>query len=272
MQKRQWQAALDQMSQCGRPFKHPLEFLFYREICQAAPLLSCGKTELDKRYLLLDIIINNIACLDQFLPEDDKELTFSIHQRLFEAFMLFGDLPSRRHTNYLTRAKIDTTNFRRTMILSSFADIAEMETIGNKQYRPDYLKMSVQLLHKCLYLAQENKHKYIICFYHQLLQIPQESRCQINAKIEQLNADISKLDPGFTPSQPLPLPKIIPPHVLKLSGISFIGVGLLIILGFCVYFLMATDSGFDDYVSLAEVFVTLVFGIIMVITSNKEQT
>lgn len=237
MQKSKWNQALTELHRCRRPFEHPLEFMFYRNICQAAPLLSGEKTDQGKLRLLLDIMLNNIKRLDYYLHEEDRDITFAVYKRLFDAFILFGDLPVKRHKDYCWSSrtlKCSQANYRRAVLLSSFADVLEMETISNRRYCADYLKMSVQLLQQSLYTSQEKIYKFIIYFYFcpQMLQIPQGIRWTINDRITQLYTEIKMLDSQFSLTLPPQPPKIF---YLKIS--YYIGICIYLSIIFALLFI-----------------------------------
>lgn len=213
MQKRMWKDALEVLFKQSYPFQLPLEFIFYRDICQIAPMLLGPKSELDTRYQMLNVLLSNIGHLSYYLPADDDEAACKTIKKLYESLLLFGSLPIKRHTNLVFSGPVYYTNHTRAAILSAFADYLEMATIGKKQFTADYLKMAVQLFHKCLELSRE-KNK-LLPYHESRLNLPTHDRQLINTKIKQLNADIKHLDPSFNPAEPLPGPRVYSPAASK---------------------------------------------------------
>ena len=270
MQKHQWDQAITKLYTKGFPFKHTLEFIFCREICQTAVLFCQPKVKAEDRCQSINILLNNLTCLDYYLPEDDKDETFRIMQRLFQALMLLGSLPIQ----YPDNAVMDRTNHRRAMLLSAFADILELETIGNKKYCADYLKMGVQLLHKSLEINQEKPAK-LIPYFEEQLSISTPERQQINAKLKMLNAQIKRLDPGFKALPPLPMPKVIPQYFVKLLKLTVTATGGCIVLYFCVSLGISVFStlslpSFDDICNIFMFIICVVISFADLFSEKKD--
>ena len=208
MRQSRWDDALDILLQKSYPLEHPLEFSFYRGICQTAPLLLCDRDDLEKRYQKLDLLLNNLNSLDYYLEKySSPEDCSATLKRLYEALMLLGSLPVKRHINCVINAPVYYTNQIRASILSYYADYLELNTLGNKTDSTEYFKMSVQLLHKCLELAREKKS--LLPYREHYLNLPSSERRVICDRIKQLNIFISLKDPHFTVKAPPPGPWVI---------------------------------------------------------------
>ena len=213
MQSQQWEKALVTLGQYDSPLTHPAEFLICRNICQAAPLLKCSESELETRYQKLDILINNINCLNYYMPDDGKQADFAVLTMICRALMLLGSQPTVSLSKYEAKTVIDHTNYKRVMILCSCADFLDMKASGNDKNSTEYLKMAAELLHKCLEMCQEPPGTLLPCTMEEFLELPRLERQQITSKILQLNAEICRRDPNFTPKEPLPEPKLIPTKI-----------------------------------------------------------
>ena len=159
-----WDEAFNESFPPGCALTQPPVFMFYRAICQTAPLLMCPAEDLNKRYLHINMLLNNIKCLNFYLEGDNNsEADYMIFKRLTDAFLLLGSLPVRRHKHiFKERHRVRNTfiyytNFMRASVLASLAEILEMSTISSRKYACAYMKMDVQLLHKCLESTQEKK-------------------------------------------------------------------------------------------------------------------
>lgn len=222
MQKKKWNKALKELFTVGYPLRHPLEFMIYRNICQAAPLLVCPRSALDKRYQQLNIINHNLTCLNYYLPDgSDTEGNgeASTLRTIFDTMMLLGSLPAKLHAHDITNAPIYYTHIMRTAALSAFADFLELSTVNNHQNNEEYLKLAVQLLRKCLESAQEK-----LRFFprkESRLHLPIAIRKQIRAKIKDLDTSIRLLDPYYTPAALSSDVITIPLSVEKLMGLAF---------------------------------------------------
>ena len=215
MQGSLWDEALNELFSHGCALTQPLVFMFYSGICQTAPLLECPAEELEKRYQFIYILLNNTKCINWYQGEtNDSEADCMTFKRLTDAFLLLGSLPVQLHKNRVSDGPVYYTNFTRASVLVSLADILEMTTIGSGKYGLEYMKMAVQLLHKCLEMTQEKKK--FLPYYERFLNIPTEERRQICAKIKKLNADIHILDPAYKPEKILPAPKVYTPLQAKL--------------------------------------------------------
>ena len=251
MKKGEWDMAFAELWKKGGTYEHPLEFIIFRSLCQAAVLFSRPKATPSERCQKLDILINNLNSLNYYLPDDDKAGTFNTFKRITDALMLLGDLTIK----YPDEKIKDHTNYRRAIILSGFADVLELETIGNSQYCAEYLKLGVQLLHKSLDLAQEKPTKFLPYFEEQLC-LPTSERLQINAKIKKLNSQIKMRDPGFSALQPPPLPKVMPPPLVRIMkfSVTMCGASLVLYIGYLVVcsFLKSCSISTSDLTEMAE--------------------
>lgn len=251
MQKGDWDKAFGTLCQLGGPFKHPIEVSIYRNACQAVRLFSLTDIPSKERCQPIDILINNISNLDYFLPESDKEEsdkeeTFKIYKRLYDVFMLLSNLPLQ-HTS---KSLLDFINLRRIMLLSSYADLLELETIGNHKHFNEYLKMDAQLLYKCLELAKEEPTKFLPYFEEQLL-LPSADRKQIHAKIAQLKAQIGMTDKTFTCPPLPPLPKVVPQGIVRMFKYSLALSGALAAL-YCFYYIGSAIFTKNDLLELGD--------------------
>lgn len=215
MQKQLWNHALELLFRHTHPLDHPLEFMIYRDICQAASCLcGCFILENEKDYdcvqtsdSLLGLLIGNLRNLDRYLPQNDEEKRFRILQRLFNALMLLGE--SAIDTTFYA---IDSRNFnnstlrKRSTALCVFADY--LEDLQQTSHGLDYLKMSVQLWNKCMgywgsglfyYMPHDkwNRNKTSAEMH-----IPDEFKRQIDKKTAELNAAIRRRDPDYSEVTP----------------------------------------------------------------------
>lgn len=244
MRQSKWDEAFtvlfQQVSQQVSHYEQPLPFTFFRSICQVAPLLVCPANGLENRYQKLNILLNNLTCLYFYLAEnEDREAVFGTLKKLYEALMLLGSLPIKRHANWVLNGPKYYTNQTRAAILSSFADYLEMNTLGDTEHKAEYFKMAVQLLHKCLELSRE-KNK-LLPYHEYSLNLSSADRRQIEAKIKQLNQEIRRLDPGFTPADPLPAPRVYSPaldNAIRYFGWLFLYLAVSLLLVYV--FVLAT--------------------------------
>ena len=222
MQAQAWEKALAALVPAAVPSQHPLEFAVWRNICQSAPTLT--DNDLKRRSPLLGILHGNIQRPNYFLPACEGEKRYLLLQRLYQALMLLGKLEVNCLTNYNTASTLtDTTNGRRADMLVILAEVLESQNT-DPEYGTEYLKMSLQLYQQCLITASEicssGKTGSFISMSTDKLQLAPKTRSHINAKIEQLNAILTKIDPGFVPQKKAPDPIIMPVwlHWLLLLG------------------------------------------------------
>ncbi|MDO5296785.1 MAG: hypothetical protein Q4F00_09155 [bacterium] len=233
MQKKKWNKALKELFTVGYPLRHPLEFMIYRNICQAAPLLVCSLSALDKRYQQLNIINHNLTCLNYYLPDgSDTEGNgeASTLRTIFNTMMLLGSLPVVLHAHPIANGPIYYTHIMRAAALSTLADFLELSTVNNSRNNEEYLKLAVQLLHKCLESAQE-KTQFSLCRESRLY-LPIAIRKQILARIQEISSNIRLLDRDYTPLALPPKVIVIPLNVeaiMRLFKRLFICTILLLI-------------------------------------------
>ena len=229
MRKEAWDKALEILFPPSSPAEYPLEFSVYRGICSTARLQ--GLEELGSRYYHLDALLQNIKCLGYYLPADDGRDHYPTLQRLHQALLLLGgiQLPNLtslevRTENTYIPAFADHTNQKRADILEYFAGHLQSKRYENDRRRTEYLKMAVDLLHRCLEFSQEHHNRPLFSAEDErVLQISPETRRRIKSKIQLLNEEISSRDPQFIPRRPLPDPKFI-------SGRFYLGGMLLTII------------------------------------------
>ena len=190
MRNTSWDRALTVMEQRTFPYQSPAEFLVYRSICRLAPLLQSleNGSASGLRYDLLDRFIDNIQKITYYLPADDDEQRYALLTRLFQALLLFGNLPIEYFTPKSMFSSDDLSHYKRTAVLGQFADL--LETFQDAPHGTEYLKMGVQLWHSCVKHAFSG---YDILTIH----MPQEVHQQIETKIKQLNALIKQRDPDY---------------------------------------------------------------------------
>ncbi len=218
MQNWSWDKALEVLFPPSSPAEYPLEFSVCRGICSTARLHKIE--DLGSRYYYLDALLQNIKCLDYFLPAEDGRDHYPTLQRLYSALLLLGSVPLSISTSLEIRTRntyipyipafADHTNQKRADILEYCADHLQSERYEKDKHRTEYLKMAADLLHLCLEFSQEHHSRPLFSVAdEQVLQISPETRRRIKDKIHRLNAQISSRDPQFVPRRPLPDPKFI---------------------------------------------------------------
>lgn len=205
MKNNQWDQALETLLKKGYPLAQTAEFMIYRSICQTAILFADTASDRKSRALQVKLMLNNLSCLDYFAPFDKDEV-YHLLTRIFKALMLLADTPFK----HASKSAAMLTKRHLAMILSAYADLMEMETIGNSEkLATEYKKMSLLLLHKCLALSKEKRGRFFPRVEKQL-QLPTGERRQINAKIKNLNEQIRQAEPDFPAVPPPPMPLVIP--------------------------------------------------------------
>ncbi|MDO5297004.1 MAG: hypothetical protein Q4F00_10340 [bacterium] len=207
--------AYDLLFQHGFPFKYPLEYMIYRDICHIGSFLMCEKSFIKKRYKLLDNMLSDMHHLDYYLPDNNTEELFQTLMRIGEALLLLGSLPIYCHTQIgsnNTPNYTDLTCRKRAAILVIFA--ARLEELQDTSHGTDYLKMALKLWNKALQQAQDVLLLTLLNLNDDTLsQLPYKTRKQINQKITLLSAQLKERDADFIPDklpvQPLNIPPII---------------------------------------------------------------
>ena len=233
VQKKTCDDVLDMLFRHGFPFQHPLEFMIYRDLCQAGSLLTCIKDRIGDRYQHLDNMLSDVQHLSYFLPKDEEEL-FRILSGICEALLMLGDMVIYCHTDNETTNRrnrdffTDQTGRKRAAIIGLFAD--QLEERKDSAHGTDYLKMALKLWHKILEQAYEsNVYLKLGLGSDEMTQIPQQMRQQIVAKIQQLNDLVLQRDPGFIPDALPELPLVIPAYIKAITCvicIVLLGLGI----------------------------------------------
>ena len=226
MQQNQWDQALKVLFRQSRPFKHPLEFMVYRNICLAARLFVYPRTKwqaallsfrkydfiiLKKRYDVLDPFIKAMRHLDYYLPQHDREETFRILSSIYRALSFFAGLTFKHYSKIKTHREHpytinDYTHAKRITLVNGFAEFLQSKAGEDPQHEAEYLDMARKLLNQCLTLslringkthslsleAYSNKQSYIY----------EDTRVQIEKQIELLNTLLSRRDPRCLPVTP----------------------------------------------------------------------
>ena len=212
MKNEEWEKAQDRLFQRGQPLRYSPIFSAYRDVCRAAARLA--ETDLDKRYLELDILKHNLEIAKRELAGFSGKDLLEVLRRIYEALMLLGSLQPASRKNipvkHASESLVNSTNQKRSDALEVFALYLWKETPENGEFRAECLKMAVQLLHKCLEIGQEEPGTFINRSNKEMLQISQPTRKRIKEAINAINPAISRLDPAFVPTPPLPDPKMVP--------------------------------------------------------------
>lgn len=203
MRKQLWHEALDLLFKKRFPYEHPLEFIFYRNVCQTAVLFSAKSAVPEERSLMLTITALNLSGMDYYLAKAYPETKSQILQNLTEVFLLLGDAEA----GYSETHK-DRYYHHCAVLFSSLADILESGTIGFGPYDGICLQTAVRLLHKCLEISRE-KPFILLPYTERQLKISGAERRQINDKINRINFKLCQIYPGFAPVEPLPAPKAV---------------------------------------------------------------
>ena len=155
---RVWNTALERLFRHGRPLKHPLEFMIYRDICQIGSafqhihiLGECKNYDpLSDTALLLDVLLNNLRNMDYYLPDSDEEKRFAALRRLYEILLFFSGTPvdkgvvSEAQTNGFLASCIQ----KRIAALRALAEY--LHGLKETAHGFEYLKMALELLSRCL--------------------------------------------------------------------------------------------------------------------------
>ena len=203
MRKQLWHEALDLLFKKRFPYEHPLEFIFYRNVCQTAVLFSAKSAVPQERSLMLTITALNLSGMNYYLAKAYPETKSQILQNLTEVFLLLGDAAARYSETHK-----DRYYHHCAVLFSSLADILESGTIGFGPYDGICLQTAVRLLHKCLEISRE-KPFILLPYTERQLKISSAERRRINDKINRINFKLCQIYPGFAPVEPLPAPKVI---------------------------------------------------------------
>ena len=251
-----WDEALDTLFKKRFPYKHPLEFLFYRNVCQTAVLFSSQLASPKERSLMLNLTALNLSGIAYYLADAYPETKSRTLQNAAEVFLLLGDL-----TDQYSRSHKDRYYRHCVLILSSLANIAVSQTAGFYPYDEIYLKTAARLLHKCLEITQE-KPAMFIPYAERQLKIPSSERRQINSKINSINFMIRQIDPRFVPAPPLPEPKVIS------AGASYILLSVLAaaaIIGLLLfYYVFMRYSGLFGNLFALVIFISAAIGFLLI--------
>lgn len=146
MQQSQWDQALKVLFRQSRPFKHPLEFMVYRNICLAARLFVYPRTKwqaallsfrrydliiLKKRYAILDPFIKAMRHLDYYLPQHDREETFRILSSIYRALNFFAGLPFKHYSKSKTYKEHPYT-------INDYTHAKRITTDVLRMFQPDF--------------------------------------------------------------------------------------------------------------------------------------
>ena len=246
MIEQHWDEALDLLFKKRFPYEHPLEFIFYRNICQAAILFSSKSAGPKERSLMLNIISINLSGLNYYLEDADPETISRTLQNIAEALLLPADAIIRYSESHK-----DCYYHHYIVLLNSLADILEAETIGDNPKQGEYLKTAVRLLHKCLEIAQEKPSEFLP-YTERQLKIPSAERQQICDKIDRINSKLRRIYPTFVPIDPLPAPEVIPYNVFYMRMTANAAV-IIICMILCYIFYLRYTQLFRDLLTLAKV-------------------
>ncbi len=211
MQEQQWDQALDRLYEHAYSPKHTLEFAFYRGAAQLAPLLTCGKKQLNSRYHILDCLIANLANINSYLPSKNKNDTRrrDTLTKIGEALLLIGRQPIEYHTSICSDDYIlDSTCRKRALLLSRYAEY--LENCAEGEFSLEYLKMAYQLWCAAWEQAKERKDAVYLTRRDKTMRISIKTRRQIEGKVKELERILTDRLPGFAAQQLSPWPPIIP--------------------------------------------------------------
>lgn len=241
IEKQLWNEALELLLTQRFPYKHPIDFIIYRNICQIAISFSSKWATPQERSLELNMLAINLASLDYYFSNVSPTMKSNTLLNLAEAFLILGDAAIQYSESHK-----DCYYHHCVRLLSSLADILEAETTAestadsSKHIYIASLKAEVRLLHKCLEAAEE-KPFIFFPYTEEQLKIPSSERQQISDKIEQLNTRICKADSQFNLVPPPPAPKIITSRSYRIILISYIAIAIIVILMFYKIYIRYND-------------------------------
>lgn len=223
MHKRQWDQALEVLFLQSFPFQHTLEFMVYRNICQAARLFIYPRTKwqaallafrsydiiiLRMRYEALDPFIDTMRDLDYYLPQNDNKETFRILKRLYEALSFFIDLPFKHYGDVpdnkkLSYSIIDHTHAKRIAMVNGFADFLKSKADQDPEHEAAYLNMARYLLNQCLTITlkinDEMRRVSLEAYSNKLSFVFEETHVHIEKQVELFNAWFSQHARSYAP-------------------------------------------------------------------------
>ena len=226
MQANNWEKAQQVLYKQSYPFENPLEFIFCRKICCAAPLLdlpgslsqklslaTINVNCLKQRYEALDPLADTLNCLNRCLPADDSSGTFRILRRLCELLRFFNGLPFKDLSTHADFDQIsDYTHKKRLEISYNFASFLESRAAGDPEHRAAYLSLAADLLQSCssvtIKVNKELRQLPLDKYGGQFKQISRYERELLDEEIERFtrlsaNAGLTML-PANTPDQAMP--------------------------------------------------------------------
>ncbi|MDO5296950.1 MAG: hypothetical protein Q4F00_10030 [bacterium] len=158
MKKSEWNSALELLFLPSSPLKHPLEFLFFRDVCQAGAVIlhDCildidwnyeHRQACEQMFLMMD---NNLGVLDYYLASMSDGERLSALQYLSEAICCFADAPINvlKLPSSQQVALADFIIEKRALVLNGFANY--LESCQGQSNGGVYLYMAVDVWHKAL--------------------------------------------------------------------------------------------------------------------------
>ena len=232
MQNSEWEQALDRLFEHTCPFKHTLEFVFYRGVCQLGPILmSSDINTIDRRYGVLNSLIDNLSILDSLLPSDAKE-RYTVLRRISDALLLASSQPlvffSQIAGDDGDKRYLDKTCKMRSQLYGIYADY--LETCANKTFKPeedlstDYLLMAYEIMCASWEQAKEPKAAVYLTNLDKSMRLSIRERREIENRIHELEDVLSKNVPNFKPKELSPWPPIVPPWKVFLIVVIVLGV------------------------------------------------
>ncbi|MDO5297382.1 MAG: hypothetical protein Q4F00_12290 [bacterium] len=265
MSQNQWNSALELLFVHGYPLEKPLEYLIYRDVCQAASslqqisILAVGKNY-DPLYASnaqLSLLLYNLQHMDYYLPTDDSEKRHDILQRIGIAIYLlsYSAIYTEGLPHTLQDEFINSNIQIRQAIFQCLADIFAQQS--DPSHELSYLSSAAVMLQRCLghersgtiYVPYNGEHLYVNRQTDKVkaVKLPEEIIVPIEKRLEKMAEEISALKAAAEPDpdpQPLPQPSIISSLISFKSLVFIIIPGLLLIGGLC-YLGLYSDSEYS---------------------------